>query len=224
MTYIKAKEGPPNIGSTVYTVQYFDEEGNMCIRSGGSKAWRNNNPVNIIHIPRGFAARHGAIGHAGGMAIFPDESIGRQALTALLKTASYQKLSISALPERYDKHNASEYRRMLLSISKLNPEKRVKDLSEEEFKRLQKAIERIEGWKEEQEDVIDKWYITGVHKRSGVITEYCVNQSGNNKWFLKRDAIQLAIQEKLHAVVVCMKRGTVYLRPKHRNHPFVSVP
>lgn len=100
MPFITAKEGPPNVGSTIYTVQYFDENGNMVIRSDGSKAWRNNNPGNMVYNSRGFAVRYGAIGSAGGMAVFPDESTGRQALIALLKTADYQKLSVSDLPEK----------------------------------------------------------------------------------------------------------------------------
>ena len=33
----------------------------MIIRSGGSKAWRNNNPGNMIYSQRGFAVRLGAI-------------------------------------------------------------------------------------------------------------------------------------------------------------------
>jgi hypothetical protein len=82
-------------------------------------------PGNMVYNSRGFL-RHGAIGSADGMAIFPDESTGRQALIALLKTADYQKLSVSDLPEKYDKHNATEYRRMLLSISKLDPNKLIK--------------------------------------------------------------------------------------------------
>lgn len=62
MVFVSAQEGPPNCGTKVYTAQYFDEKGNMTIRSGGSKAWRNNNPGNMIHSQRGFAVRHGAIG------------------------------------------------------------------------------------------------------------------------------------------------------------------
>jgi hypothetical protein len=31
MPFIKAKEGPPNICSTIYTVQYFDEDENIVI-------------------------------------------------------------------------------------------------------------------------------------------------------------------------------------------------
>ncbi|HEY2811470.1 MAG TPA: hypothetical protein VGJ00_08805 [Rhabdochlamydiaceae bacterium] len=223
MPFIKAKEGPPNVASTIYTVQYFDENGNLVIRSDGSKAWRNNNPGNMVYHSRGFAVRHGAIGSAGGMAVFPDESTGRKALIALLKTSDYQKLSISELPEKYDKHNATEYRRMLLSISKLDPNKLIKNLSIEGFERLRMAIERIEGWKEGRENFIDKWYITGVHKKRGLITEYCVNQSGHTIWILKQDAIQLALEGRLHATIVHMNSGTVYLRPEHHNHSFVVI-
>ena len=160
MPFVKAKEGPPNFGSTLYTVQYFDKKGNITIRSEGSKAWRNNNPGNIVYTSRGFAPRHGTIGFAGGMAVFPDESTGRKALIALLKSPRFKKLTISELPELYDKHNANNYRRMLLSISKLTPNKVLKNLSPEEFKQLRLAIERIEGWKEGSEIFVDKCYIT----------------------------------------------------------------
>ena len=223
MPFITAKEGPPNVGSTIYTVQYFDENGNMVIRSDGSKAWRNNNPGNMVYYSRGFAVRHGAIGSAGGMAVFPDESTGRQALIALLKTADYQKLSVSDLPEKYDKHNATEYRGMLLSISKLDPNKLIKHLSIEEFERLRTAIERIEGWKEGHEDFIPKWIISGVHKKRGVITEYliCINQE--SIWLPKQEAIKWTLEGKLHAILVHMKNGNHYLRPEHGYHSFVAI-
>lgn len=114
MKFINAKEGPPNVGSKAYTVHYFDEKDNMTIRSGGTKAWRNNNPGNMTY-KGGFAVRHGAIGSAGGMAVFPTEASGRQALIDLLKSSNYNTLRITDLPEKYDKDNAQEYRRMLLS-------------------------------------------------------------------------------------------------------------
>lgn len=40
MVFVSAKAGPPNIGDppSKFTVQYFDEQGNMTIRSGGSRA------------------------------------------------------------------------------------------------------------------------------------------------------------------------------------------
>ena len=48
----------------------------------------------------GFAARHGAIGSAGGMAVFPTEGSGRQALIDLLKSSNYNTLKITDLPEK----------------------------------------------------------------------------------------------------------------------------
>src|SRR5258708_2382235 len=173
MVFVRAEEGPSNYGpNESYTVHYFDEKGNMTIPSGGSKAWRNNNPGNMVCPPNGFAIRHGAIGRAAKMAVFPDESTGRKALSDLLKSANFSNMKISEMPEKYDYDNAKEYRRMLLSISKLDPNKRIKDLIPMEFDKLREAVERIEGWKPGKEDFIEKWYITGVRKTHGVISEY----------------------------------------------------
>lgn len=224
MIFTNAQEGPPNYGSSKsYTVQYFDEKGNMTIRSGGSKAWRNNNPGNMVYSQRGFAVRHGAIGRAGGMAVFPTETIGRKALIDLLKSSNYNDLTITAFPEKYDKGNAQEYRRMLLSISKLNPDKRIIDLTSTEFDRLREAVERIEGWEAGQEDFIEKLYISGVHKKCGVITEYLINKEGKKSWVEKEKALKLAENGRLHATMVHLKNGTTYLRPEHGNQPFARI-
>ena len=222
MKFINAKEGPPNAGSKTYTVHYFDEKGNMTIRSGGTKAWRNNNPGNMTY-KGGFATRHGAIGNAGGMAVFPTEVSGRQALIDLLKSSNYNTLKITDLPEKYDKDNAQEYRRMLLSISKLDPNKRIKDLNGKEFDQLRGAIERIEGWEVGQEDFIDKWYISGVHKKRGVIVEYLVDKGNKSSWVTKEEAVNLAMEGRLHATIVHLKNGSTYLRPEYGNHPFTRV-
>lgn len=222
MSFIKAQEGPPNYGSKSYTVKYFDEKGNMTIRSEETKAWRNNNPGNMKY-KGGFASRHGAIGKAGGMAVFPNETVGRKALIELLKSSNYNTLKITELPEKYDKDNAKEYRRMLLSISKLDPNKRIKDLTVQEFDRLREAIERIEGWKIGKEDFIDKWYISGVHKKRGVIIEYLVDKGNKALWIAKVEALKLAAEGKLHATIVHLKNGTTYLRPEYGNQPFTRV-
>jgi len=49
MVFVSAKSGPANVGDPegMFTVQYFDEKGNMTIRSGGTRAWRCNNPGNL---------------------------------------------------------------------------------------------------------------------------------------------------------------------------------
>ena len=223
MVFIRAEEGPPNFGEELYTVQYFDENGNMTIRSGGTKAWRNNNPGNMIHIKNGFAVRHGAIGEAKGMAVFPSEKVGRQALIDLLKSDNYSHFTIRDFPEKYDKDNAKKYREMVLSISKLDPNKRIEDLTSSEFKRLREAMERIEGWKEGREDFIKKWYISGVHTKEGVIQEYLIKKEGRKQWVTKKEAVRLAEQGRLHAVIVHGKNGCIFLRPECGAKPFLVV-
>jgi hypothetical protein len=49
MVFVKAKVGPALIGHPKgeFTVHYFDEQGNLTIRSKGKRAWRCNNPGNL---------------------------------------------------------------------------------------------------------------------------------------------------------------------------------
>ncbi len=61
--FIRAKTGKGN------SVVYYDEDENISIWTGGTRAWRNNNPGNIR--PSQFSYKNGAIGSAGGFAIFP---------------------------------------------------------------------------------------------------------------------------------------------------------
>ncbi|NJR44139.1 hypothetical protein HC761_01425 [bacterium] len=69
-------------------------------RSGGSLAWRNNNPGNIRY--GDFARRNGAVGEGpGGFAIFPDRATGERAITTLLQGSSYRNLSILNAISRY---------------------------------------------------------------------------------------------------------------------------
>lgn len=221
MAFIRAKKGPPPAESEKYTVHYFDEQGNVTIRSEGSKAWRNNNPGNMVYRPKGFASRHGAIGEAGGMAVFPDEATGRKALIDLLKSENYRDLKISDLSEKYEPLNPENHRQMLLSISKLDPNKRIRDLTAKEFDCLRITLERIEGWDVGNEDFIEKWYIAGVHKKRKIIFEYLIAK--NKHWVSKAEAVELASADRLHAIVVHMKNGSTYLRPEYHAPPFQIV-
>src|SRR5947209_2681255 len=62
------------------------------VRLGGDRNWRNNNPGNLEY--GDFAKAHGAIGTDGRFAIFSNETMGTNAVVALLKTSSYQSLTI----------------------------------------------------------------------------------------------------------------------------------
>lgn len=89
MVFIKAKEGPPNVKKKetdpdIFTVQYFDEQGNMTIRSDGSIAWRCNNPAAMLSSPYSTSKDRHCIGTAGNAkykyAVYPDYQTGHEAL------------------------------------------------------------------------------------------------------------------------------------------------
>lgn len=100
MVFVKAKVGPPNCGDPKgkFTVQYFDEEGNMIIRSGGSRAWRCNNPGNLLAGSYSRGKDRRSIGAAGDdlneYAVYPDYDTGHEALVIMLRGSVCSPLTI----------------------------------------------------------------------------------------------------------------------------------
>jgi RHS repeat-associated protein len=119
------------------------------IRYGGSYAWRNNNPGNIIK--GSFSKGQGAIGSDSKFAIFPDRETGFNAIIALLKTDKYIDLSILGAITRYappeDNNNPGSYASSIEKKTGLSVDKILNTLTEEEFTQVAKAIEVIEGTK-----------------------------------------------------------------------------
>jgi hypothetical protein len=111
MVFIKAKAGPPLIGDPpgMFTVQYFDEEGNMTIRSRGKRAWRCNNPGNLKKGSYSMGKDRRAIGSAGDKnneyAVYPDYETGHEALVVMLRGSKYIHLTLRAAMNRYDSTN-----------------------------------------------------------------------------------------------------------------------
>lgn len=66
------------------SIVYYRNDGGKLVRTGGSSAWRNNNPGNIRSLGN-FAKENGSIGEAKGFALFPDYETGRRALARLLR-------------------------------------------------------------------------------------------------------------------------------------------
>ncbi len=95
MVFVKAQGGPPNAGDppSQITVQYFDEEGNMTIRSGGKRAWRCNNPGNLVARPYSTSTKRGCIGTGTDgsteYSIYPDYKTGYEALVVMLRGSVY---------------------------------------------------------------------------------------------------------------------------------------
>lgn len=225
MVFIKAKTGPAVAGDpeSKFTVHYFDEQGNMTIRSGGSRSWRCNNPGNLIASKYSTGKSRRSIGTAGDKthryAVYPDYETGLEALVVMLKGSVYSPLTLRAAIKRYDKTNP-KYIDAIVKITKLDPERTIKSLNDHEFERFWKAIELIEKWTIGTEDFIEKWIISGVHKKRGVITEYLIQTSHGPTWFSKQDALELAFEGRLHATIVYLKTGSSYLRPEYGSNPF----
>ena len=115
---------------------------------GGTRAWRNNNPGNIRMSD--FSQRAGAIGVAGGFAVFPDEATGMRAVKSLLLGNSYKNLTIANAISRYappTENNTVAYQRSIERLTGLSINRKISDLSDSELDKVVNAIRQIEGWK-----------------------------------------------------------------------------
>lgn len=128
-------------------VVYTTADGRRIRRTGGTRAWRNLNPGNIRYSE--FSRNAGAIGQAGGFAVFPDEETGTRAISSLLRGKSYNNLTIARAITRYappSENNTAAYHRRIQQITGLNINRRISDLSDGELSRVVDAIRAIEGW------------------------------------------------------------------------------
>lgn len=128
-------------------VVYTAADGRRVRRTGGTRAWRNLNPGNIRYSE--FSRNAGAIGQAGGFAVFPDEETGTRAISLLLRGQSYNNLTIARAITRYappSENNTAAYHRRIQQITGLNINRRISDLSDGELSRVVDAIRAIEGW------------------------------------------------------------------------------
>lgn len=142
---------PTTITATVSNnqdyVAYTSDTGQSYRRIGGSRSWRNKNPGNIRYSD--FARRAGAIGTAGGFAVFPDEETGMQAIAALLRSNSYNKLTVAGAISRYAppfENDTAAYHRKMKKLTGLSVNKRMADLNDTQLQQVVNAIRVIEGW------------------------------------------------------------------------------
>lgn len=129
-------------------VIFVAADGTQYKQVGGTRAWRNKNPGNIRMTE--FSRRAGAIGEAGGFAVFPDEQTGMRAIKKLLRGKSYNNLTIANAVSRYappSENNTVAYQRSLERITGLSINRRISELSDEELDKVANAIRQIEGWK-----------------------------------------------------------------------------
>ena len=149
-TYTETKKAPAvKYGhASGYDVVYVFDDSTKITRSGGSRAWRNSNPGNLRYTEK--TRQDGAIGHAGGFAIFPDEETGIKALQELLKSDTYKKLSIAEAIMRYappHENDTQQYKKQLQKMTGLDIRTKIDSLNPEQFGKVMNAICVLEGWK-----------------------------------------------------------------------------
>jgi len=142
--FISAEAGFQN---SEKAVQYMDESGRIEIRQGGSRAWRNSNPGNIIF--GAYANDHGAIGRdKDGFAIFPDWETGYKAHEALLRKRSYLDLAIEEAVKRYTDGDSPEtqegYVNYITTQTGMLRTKKISDMSEEEYQDFIRVMREFE--------------------------------------------------------------------------------
>lgn len=129
-------------------VIYTNPDGGRYKRTGGTRAWRNKNPGNIRYSD--FSRKAGAIGEAGGFAVFRDESTGRAAVGTLLKSKNYINLTVAAAISRYappSENDTAAYQSRIQSLTGIPVNTPMSQLNDAQLQKVVEAIKVIEGWK-----------------------------------------------------------------------------
>lgn len=130
------------------TTIYVKKDGAKIKRTGGSVAWRNNNPGNIRKSP--FARKNGAVGETDKWAVFPNEETGLIAITELLRSDGYRHLSISEAIHKWapasDNNNPKSYSQRVSKMTGLPINTKISNLNDNDLMRIARAIQTVEGW------------------------------------------------------------------------------
>lgn len=207
MIYVHA--APPKTGSSA--VVYTADDGSKVMREGGSRSWRNNNPGNIRYSQ--FARNHGAIGMAGGFAVFADIVSGQAALLSLLSGPTYIGLTISAAISRYappNENNTANYERLIARLTGLEITRVLNTLTAGELRLVASAIETIEGYAVGTESVVRR--ISAVRSDGDRLISFMMD--GDSGFISLAAAIRLANAGVIDAVVVRPSSGRAYLRSR----------
>ena len=206
MPYIHA--APSNSSPAVV---YTDNNGDKLLRRGGSRSWRNNNPGNMRYTR--FAREQGAIGAAGGFAVFPSTEVGRTALLNLLTGTVYSHLTIAAAVVRYAppaENDTERYERLIAKLTGLDVSRKISDLSPTELASVVSAIQTIEGYAAGSETPIRK--VIGAKKREKRLTKFLIE--GESEYMTLAAALRLAVAGEIDAVAVRVGSRHEYLRSR----------
>ena len=205
--FIKAEPGMKH--SVIYTdgaSQYFRY-------SGGTWAWRNQNPGNIR--PGSISRKYGQIGVVFNFAVFPDRESGHLALLDVLKI-TYGDSSIDEMMDHFappSENNTARYKKFLHEVTGVKDNRKINAFTDNEFEKLWQGVEQIEGYKEGS--IVQIFKITHARQeKSGCICDYYVDPAG---WIIKEECIALAKKSQVELEVCTSRLGHAYLKAASRS-------
>ena len=144
------------------TVEYIADNGDRLLRSGGTIAWRFNNPGNLRPGPK--YTRHIGQGHtaSGTFLIFPSPDFGRDEKKGLL-LRKYKNASIRNMLYAYAPPSENDTEGYINSICKktgLSHDKIIGEFSDNELKSMMTAMEEHEGYHHKKETRKEIWLKT----------------------------------------------------------------
>ncbi|MBF8262846.1 MAG: hypothetical protein HW387_511 [Parachlamydiales bacterium] len=192
-------------------VFYLDTVGNKYAATGGSLAWRLNNP-GLVHSTSRFFSRQGSIGHFGRYAIFATPENGREALSNWLHSKKYFSGSLKTIAKHYQPNNPDDFANRLSHLTGTSIQTKVKALSKQEFSQLLLGIEKLCGYVLKGDE---KFYllpkIIGKIENGNLENTYLI---GGNVVLSKKEALEWTGSNRLDAVIVHQYSGGVHLRSR----------
>src|SRR3990167_10346499 len=190
------------------SVVYVTENGKYFRHIGGTVAWRNHNPGNLRPKRRGQFENQ--IGVINNFAIFPDYQSGHNALIEVIKI-NYWNDSIAKMIERFapsSENNTQKYIKFLQKCTGVFDNKKIKNFTASQFKKLWGVIEKIESYKPGRVIEVYKITMTQITKNN----EICAYFLENNHWINKKHCIVLARKKQLELEICSSSLGNLYLR------------
>lgn len=197
-------------------VFYFDGHDNKYVASGGSLAWRLNNPGLLLSHSL-HRTGYSAIGAYHHYAIFSHLVLGKEALRAWICSTKYCDLPLIEIAKYYTPNNPTEFFNQLCAITGFSSDIKPRALSAKDFGKLLKAIQKLAGFSPENEhQLVPLPKITARFYSSKRKVEFYL--AGYEDLLTKDQAIEWVATHKLDAVIVHKSNADVYLRSRPGHH------
>ncbi len=190
---------------------YLDCSGNKYAASGGSLAWRLNNP-GLVHSSSRCHFGRDVIGHFDRYAIFNNPEKGHEALLHWLRTKKYFHESLKTIAKHYQPNNPDDFANRLSASTGIPVRMKVKELSEQQFRQLLFGITKLCGYILEGNEniVLLPKIIAKIERRKNEESAYLIS---GNIILSKKEALEWTQSHRLDAVVVHTSNG-LHLRSR----------